>query len=149
MRANPRRVPPAPRFQWPAEVVLQPPPMPRGRRFAEYLVRRGALSRGAVAGSLAADDGHLAWYGTLAVLMGFFDRAAIDRILRHQARSGLAFEEIAVATGALSSEESRVVLDLIETCGVTLTEISTALAHLAPEEVGRYLSAYRSSFFEG
>ena len=108
-------------------------------------MRCGVLSRGAVAGSLAADDGRPAWFGTLAVLLGFLDRPGVDRILRHQARSGLRFHEIAVATGAVTRNQSQIVLDLIDECGVTLTEISTALAHLEPKEVGRYLDAYRTT----
>lgn len=143
MRPQPRRVPPPPRFRLGPQRSASAPSSPPCLSFLDYLVQCKVLSRGAAAGSRAADDGLLAWSGTLGVLLGYLDRPAVDRILRHQTRSGLEFEDVAVAIGLLTSEQRAEIDDLHQRLHITLTEISCALTHLEPEAVGDHLRAFR------
>jgi len=111
-------------------------------RFSEFLVTRGLLAPGEAEALRSDPAAQPPWFGTLAFLMGFLDREAIDRVLRHQRNSGLRFGEQAFRMGLLTKEQVGTVVGIQEDRQVLFPEVAALLDRVPGEEAGKELRAF-------
>lgn len=89
----------------------------------------------------AARGQRVAWFGTLAFLLGFLELGQVDQVVEEQASTTVRFGEMAVALGLMTEEQVETVLRA-QSGSITFADLTVAVRLVERTAVGDLILSY-------